>query len=218
MSVILPSGDSETVDPATDPVVEKDSGEVQSEEKQYTGSDVASIVKDRLAREQKKFAADYDKRLKAEKEQWQKSQKPNQSVEEEFKAKLTEYEGRTKLLSEKVSRYQGEHLNNQIERALVAQGCIDPALVAADLKSQGLVSLDEEGELVVENHRSLDDLAKSYLAKKPYLVKATTQGGLGTKQPSNVSATIGDPSKRSLEEIENALGIKSTKRNALFGK
>lgn len=208
----------EEVIPTTEAVEPNDGGEVQSEEKIYTGTDVEAIVKERLLREQKKAQSTLQATLKAEKDKWTKTQNPAPNIEETYKTQLEEAAQKHQTLMAQVTKYRDESLNNQIEKALTAEGCIDSELVARDLKAQGLVSLDEEGNVVVENHKSLSDLSKSYLTKKPYLKLAQSKGGLGTKPPASVSAESGDPSKLLLADIEAQLGIRPKGTSALFGK
>lgn len=219
MSLMNPSAENAdvqkvvTTEPVEANVTQEDAP--KTDERKYTGTEMELIVKDRLTRERKKF----DK----EKAEWQSKQqtepapesskdasKVNPNIESEWKAKLSQHEATNRELAAKLAKYRDVTLTTAIEKELLAQGCVDPELVSNDLRSRKLVESDDEGNLIVGElwGGKLEDLVSDYLSKKPHLVKAQQQGGLGTRAPKPTAAVSGDPSTWSIEQLEAQLGIK----------
>jgi hypothetical protein len=204
----------------TSPVEAKVDGEVQQSERTYTGADLEKVVKDRLTREQKKFAKEREDLQKRLSDLEQKaSGKVSPNIEEDMKGRLSKYEEEKRSLAVKLDKYRQDNLRATIERALIAQDCLDPEVVRDHLLSKSLVHLDDEDNVVVENvSGSLDDLVKDYLEKKPHLRRATSQGGVGSKGPQRPAIVPTDPRLMTLEQIEGELGIPKTQGKKLFGR
>ena len=179
------------------------------EERRYSAADLEQVVKDRLAREQKKFAK--------ERAEWEVKQAPkaqSSNVEEDLRSKLATYESEKKQLSDKLNKYQQDNLRAQVERKLNAADCLDPEVVIDHFMSRNLIHLDDDGSVVVENATgSLDDLVTDYLARKPHLRKATVSTGIGSRAPSRPAASTGNLSDMSTEELKKQMGVHETKRN-----
>lgn len=189
------------VNPTTEPVEAKDGGsEVQQEqERTYTAADMQAIVKERLAREQKK----YEKLLAEAEKKVTVAPKVASNTDDEWRTKMADYEAKAAVLTEQVTKYRSESLTATIERSLNQHGCLDPEVVIDHFKSRNLVHLDDDGNVVVENDSGrLDDLVKDYLAKKPHLVKAQTVTGVGSKAPKSQSGSM---SRK--EELEALLAV-----------
>ena len=193
---------------------QKVDGEDKSDEQKYTATYLETAIKDRVLREQKKFAkerADLEKKLS------DYEKKATSNVEEDLRSKLTQYETEKKATAEKLDKYRQESLSSKIERALVAQDCLDPEVVRDHFLGRNLVHLDDDDELVVENLTgSLDDLVKDYLLKKPHLKRAPQAGGVGSKGPIR-PMTVNGPQDMTADELGAQLGVKR-KTNSFFGR
>jgi hypothetical protein len=190
------------------------SEQVSSTERTFSTADVEQIVKDRLAREQKKFAK--------ERSEWESKLAPkvvSSNVEEDLRNKLSAYESEKKQLSEKLTKYQQDNLRAQVERKLSAAECLDPEVVIDHFMSRNLVHLDEDGQMVVENATgSLDDLVTDYLFRKPHLRRASVSTGVGSKAPSRPVAASGSPSEMTTDELRQQMGFGDTKKKNPFSR
>jgi hypothetical protein len=207
----------EAVEPKVDgeesskPVVVEDDKADKPEDRKYSASDLEQIVKERLARERKKFDR--------EKSEWENKHtvpKPaSTNVEEDLRSKLATYENDKKQLNEKLTKYQQDNLRSHIEKTLNAANCLDPEVVIDHFISKNLVHLDDDGEMVVENTTAnLDDLVQDYLSKKPYLLKATATNGVGSKAPKRPVTSNGTVKEMTTDQIREQLGgNKAVKKN-----
>src|SRR5579871_546839 len=125
MSLFSPSAqkaDAATADSAAQPVEANSTGEnVQQEsERTYTTHQFNKAVEKRLKRERDEFAEEKSK-LEEKLAQFEKrvsGEKISQNIEEEYRSKLTEYEKKTKKLTEQVNTYRHQHLDSTVEKAL----------------------------------------------------------------------------------------------------
>lgn len=151
--------------------------------KKFSQSEVDDVVKRRLAKEQKQHATE---RLALEKQiaEFKKAHKP---ADDDFKAKAKEWDEERQATSARLNKYREDSLRGKVERVLNDAGCLDSELAFADLKSKGAVGFDDNDEIVIGDGfaaETLDDLAKEYLARKPHLLKAAGNGGVGSKAPN----------------------------------
>jgi hypothetical protein len=139
-----PKGDEQKANVEAEPVEANVDGQEtqESSERQYTVAQTELIVKDRLAREQKKFAKEKAELEKQLSEFKKKSPSPN--VEDDFKAKLTAHEAEKSTLTKRLEKYRDDSLRGAVERKLNEHGCLDPELVFETFKAKGLVQFDEE--------------------------------------------------------------------------
>jgi hypothetical protein len=165
--------------------------EVQSEERLFKGAEVEQIVRDRINRERKKFDVEkttYETKL-ADLQKTTTSPTVSPNLEADFRAKLAAHEIEKKSLTDKLDKYRRETLRGTVERKLVERDCLDPEVAYWDLTTKGIVKLNDDGEIEVENvNNSLEDAVGEYLSKKPHLVRSKSQGGTGSKAPQNVAA------------------------------
>ncbi len=192
----------------------KESGDTETSEEspKYTAKQMEAAILERLRRAESK----HKKELEAIKGTTKTPVK--ESLEEEWKTKLNEYETQLKAKDEAINKYKTTSLQKTVSAALSAAECVDPELVAKDLISSGRVVIDEEtGEVVVESitgQVTVSEIVVEYAKKKPYLFKSNSKGGLGTKAPSGVSSTNSRE-----EELRQLLGINSQKdKSKLFGR
>lgn len=215
MSELFPSTGSPVVEQeanvAAQPVEAEGSGAVEKP-RTYSSSDIETIVKDRLVRERKKF----DKELETVRADYE-AKKPA-SDNEVVKGKLNQLESEKRSLSEKLTRIQTETLRSQVKSKLSEAGCVDPDLVTDHMLTKRLVTMDDDGNTVVDHFsNNLDDLVKDFLGQKPQLVKSGSKGGAGTKGPTQPNATYvaDDPKTWTDDELKKRLEIRS-KNNKLF--
>ncbi len=187
----------------------------ETKETVYTAKQVESIVLDRLKRAEKAF----EKKLEATKKDAPKQQ-VNQSLEEEWKSKIADYETQIKSKEEAISKYKTTTLNKTMVAALADAECVDADLVARDLISSGRVVIDEEtGEVVAESvtgQVTVNDLVAEYAKKKPFLFRSNAKGGTGSKSPN--TAIPGNTKEERKKELEQKLGINREKVTNIFSR
>ena len=188
--------------------------------KTYSADDLQAIIKDRLSREAKK----HQKEIDALKTSYEKPAAGAKSspIEEDYRSKLSAFEAEKKQLSEKLTKYRQDGLRSTVVAKLATAGCVEPGDITEVLLAKGLVKLDDEDQMIVENvNNSLDDLVTDYLAKRPYLVRPSSNGGVGSKGPASpaVSVVPTDPREMTQAQRAAALGISAQPTSKkLWGK
>lgn len=143
-----------------------------SEERKYTQQDVDRIVKDRLAREQKKFAKQSDA-----------TKKTSGPEDSDLKGIRSEYEEKLSTVLKRFDSMRSANLKSEVEKALIEAGCIDTEVMSNYFLSRNQVHFDEDDNLVVEGADSLSELVKNELGKRPHLQRPKNAGGTGSKAP-----------------------------------
>ena len=177
--------DPEPIDPPapTDPV------DPPPVDKTFTQAELDQIVKDRLARDRKKFA-DYDE-LKTKLTQFEEAENKRKESEmtelEKLQAQLQERETKEAALAEQLTKLQDSIKQNKIRNAFnevaTSQSIayLDDAFSFADLTA---VSIDEDGKVT-----GIEDVVEALVKNKPYLVAKKQQKPIGdpTNSPTNQS-------------------------------
>ncbi len=184
------------------------------QERTFTQADVDRIVKERVGREQTRYA-DYDDLKKAAGE-LSKLKEAQLSESEKLAKRIAEME-QAAADREAAAKVTEMEINERLIRAevrVVAAGLnfVDPdeAYKLADLAD---VSLDEDGG--VQNvGKALEALAKA----KPHLLKAATVGGSPPNQPFKKSDAAAAEEAAWIEEARQRFGIKDHSKKKPGGK
>lgn len=173
----------------------------EPQEKLLTQAEFEEALKKRLERERKKYA-DYDE-IKTKATEYEKALEEKRLAELSEKERAEElakkYEAEKQELASQLealrTQAQQERIRNEFIKVATSANIayIDDALALADLSA---VTIDEDGKVV-----GVDDVVKTLVENKPYLVAKKQAQPIGTATNGGGNAQADRPAEQVLEEL-----------------